>query len=39
VEDLLKQASRAEVSLEGIFLKVTDQEAGMWNTIRAFEEE
>ena len=39
VEDLRKLVRSAEGSLEDIFLKVTEQEAGMQDTIRALEEE
>ncbi|MCJ7422881.1 ABC transporter ATP-binding protein [Candidatus Bathyarchaeota archaeon] len=38
VEDLRKLVKGAEGSLEDIFLKVTEQEAGMEETIRALEE-
>lgn len=39
VEDLRKLVRGAEGSLEDIFLKVTEQEAGMQEVIRALEEE
>jgi ABC-2 type transport system ATP-binding protein len=39
VEDLRKLVKSAEGSLEDIFLKVTEQEAGMQEVIRALEEE
>jgi ABC-2 type transport system ATP-binding protein len=39
VDDLRKLVRNAEGSLEDIFLKVTEQEAGMQDTIRALEEE
>jgi ABC-2 type transport system ATP-binding protein len=39
VSDLRKLVRSAEGSLEDIFLKVTEQEAGMQDIIRALEEE
>jgi ABC-2 type transport system ATP-binding protein len=39
VDDLRKLVKSAEGSLEDIFLKVTDQEAGLQDLIRALEEE
>jgi ABC-2 type transport system ATP-binding protein len=39
VEDLRKLVRSAQGSLEDIFLKVTEQEAGMQDIIRALEEE
>jgi ABC-2 type transport system ATP-binding protein len=39
VNELRKLVKSAEGSLEDIFLKVTEQEAGMQDIIRALEEE
>jgi ABC-2 type transport system ATP-binding protein len=39
VDDLRKLVRTAEGSLEDIFLKVTEQEAGMQSVIKALEEE
>jgi ABC-2 type transport system ATP-binding protein len=39
VEDLRKLVKSAEGSLEDIFLKVTEQEAGMQEIVKALEEE
>ena len=39
VADLRKLVRSAEGSLEDIFLKVTDQEAGMQDMLKALEEE
>lgn len=39
VEDLRKLVKSAEGSLEDIFLKVTEQETGMREIIKALEEE